>query len=525
MILEKFVQVETIIETTFAWFALFFLASLPILILLGLMIFRHWGAHLAGSFSWLVAVGVAALFFGLTPQVWWVSQARGLLLSIYVLAVLWPALLLYHLVSRVGGISALAAGLQSAIRDRALLLVIVAWAFSGMLEGLAGFGLPVAVVSPMLVALGVEPVLAVIAVAVGHSWAVTFGDMGVVFQTLVGVTHLDAAQLMPLSGIMLGIVCFFCGIATVQILHSQHTRRSLAIQVVLISLIIALVQYGLAAFGLIPLSAFGAGLVGVITAMLISPTARPKFTHPSTPLMAALGSYGGLAALMTVITLPTPLRTALSSLVWQANFPQVITQMGFLTTAGGGQVFRPWVHPGAATLCVTMISYFVYRRANLCNAEDGRAVLQATYRSAMPASLGIVFTVGLSTLMDHTGMTQLLARGLAEAIGSAFPLISPLIGILGAFATGSNNNSNVLFAPLQKNAALLLQIDPRLLLAAQTAGGALGSMIAPAKITVGCSTVGLKGQEGRIVRVTLFYCLAIGLSLGGLALLWAKLTP
>ena len=67
-----------------------------------------------------------------------------------------------------------------------------------------------------------------------------------------------------------------------------------------------------------------------------------------------------------------------------------------------------------------------------------------------------------------------------------------------------------------------LRIDPRLLLAAQTAGGALGSMIAPAKLIVGCSTVGLKGREGDVLRRTLFYGLGSGLLLGGLALLFSQ---
>jgi L-lactate permease len=47
-------------------------------------------------------------------------------------------------------------------------------------------------------------------------------------------------------------------------------------------------------------------------------------------------------------------------------------------------------------------------------------------------------------------------------------------------------------------------------------------MIAPAKLTVGCSTVGLKGCEGDVLRRTLFYGLGIGLLLGGLALLFAR---
>jgi L-lactate permease len=40
----------------------------------------------------------------------------------------------------------------------------------------------------MLVSLGVAPVQAVAATAVGHAWAVTFGNMGVIFQTLTTIT-------------------------------------------------------------------------------------------------------------------------------------------------------------------------------------------------------------------------------------------------------------------------------------------------------------------------------------------------
>src|SRR5512139_3815070 len=113
----------------------YILAALPILVLLGLMIGPRWGAQKAGPASWLCGVVVAWLAFGLTPEVLWVSQARGLLLSLFVLAVLWPALLLYNIVDRTGGIRAIAAGLERAVGDRGLLLLLLAWAFSGLLEG------------------------------------------------------------------------------------------------------------------------------------------------------------------------------------------------------------------------------------------------------------------------------------------------------------------------------------------------------------------------------------------------------
>ncbi|MBE0695380.1 MAG: L-lactate permease [Anaerolineaceae bacterium] len=497
-----------------------FLAALPILVLLGLMIGPRWSAQKAGPASWLAGAVVAGLAFGLTPAVLWVSQARGLLLSFFVLAVLWPALLLYNIVDRTGGIKAIARGLEGVIGDRGLLLVLLAWAFSALLEGLAGFGLPIAIVSPMLVALGVEPVIAVAAVAVGHAWSVTFGDMGVILQTLSGVVKQDPAVLAPAAGLALGAACLVCGLSAAQILKQGR----LWLRVIALGLLMAGVQYGLAVAGLTPLAALGAGLAGLIGGVLASRPRSGEGRQPGMippPLAAALASYGGLALLMTLIAWPGPLRAAIFPAVWQPQFPAVATIAGTITPAGPGQAFRPFVHPGTSILCVALLSYVFYRRASLCGRGDLRAAAHATWRSAAPSSLGIIATVGLSTMMEHSGMTQLLARSLASLMGAAFPLVSPLVGMLGAFATGSNNNSNILFAPLQNNIAGLLAIDPRLLLATQTAGGALGSMIAPAKLTVGCSTVGMRGHEGDVLRHTLFYGLGIGLLLGALALLFA----
>ena len=40
-------------------------------------------------------------------------------------------------------------------------------------------------------------------------------------------------------------------------------------------------------------------------------------------------------------------------------------------------------------------------------------------------------------------------------------------------------------------------------------GGAVGSVFAPAKVVVGCSTAGLAGREGPVLRLNLIYGLVI----------------
>ena len=74
--------------------------------------------------------------------------------------------------------------------------------------------------------------------------------------------------------------------------------------------------------------------------------------------------------------------------------------------------------------------------------------------------------------------------------------------------TGSNTNSNVIFGQLQQGTALSLGISITIILAAQTAGGAIGSLFAPAKVIVGCSTV--KGaQDSQVLKKATIYGLLI----------------
>jgi lactate permease len=132
-----------------------------------------------------------------------------------------------------------------------------------------------------------------------------------------------------------------------------------------------------------------------------------------------------------------------------------------------------------------------------------------------------VTLVAMAVVMAHAGMTEILARGLATGFGGAFAFVAPWIGALGAFMTGSNTNSNVLFGMLQTRTAELLGYSLPIVLAAQTAGGAVGSIFAPTKIVVGASTAGMAGQEGLILRRLLLYCLPF---IAGLGLVtWAAL--
>ncbi len=509
----------------------YLLAATPILVVLVIMMVFRVGGQYAGPIGLLTGILVASLAFGLNWQVLWVSQLKGVLLSLFVIAVFLPALLLYNTVNQANGIQAVAAALGNLITDRGILLIVIAWAFSSMLEGLAGFGLPVAIVSPMLTGLGVDPILAVSAVAIGHAWAVTFGDMGVVFQTLTALVKQDPAGLASMVTIMLGIAGLMCGLAVANLFN----RRDRWPVVIVLAAVMGLVQYFCAVNQIPALASFLAGLAGVGGGILINriwfsnqaqPTTQPisqaKTNSKISPLQSALASYGFLSILMAIINLVQPLRQVLARVVWSVSFPQVQTMAGFVTAARQNQTYQPLLHPGTTILLVALLSFLMNKIVGLYQKTGLATIGSLTIKAAWPAMIGIFSMVGLSTIMDHTGMNLLLARLLSGLFYSAFPLISPLMGMLGAFATGSNNNSNVLFASLQEGIAVILKISPGIIVSAQTTGGSLGSMIAPAKIIVGLSTVNRPGQDGDVLRKTLPYGLTIGLIMGIITLILSK---
>ena len=75
-----------------------------------------------------------------------------------------------------------------------------------------------------------------------------------------------------------------------------------------------------------------------------------------------------------------------------------------------------------------------------------------------------------------------------------------------------------MFGQIQKQTAIALALSVPLILAAQTSGGAIGSLFAPAKVVVGCSTVE-GADEGRVLRDASVAGLSIVFVIG--LLVWA----
>ena len=507
------------------------LALSPIIVVLVLMVGFRWGGSRAGPVGWLVALVVGVVFFGATPELLFYSQIKGILLSLYVLYIVWMALVLYNVVNEAGAIAVIGKGIARLTADRTMQLLILGWAFSSFLQGVAGFGVPIAVVAPLLAGMGFEPVVAVAAVAIGHSWSVTFGDMAASFHALIGASGIEGALLAPWSGIFLGMACFGCGLAAAHAYDGFKALRRALPAVLLLGAAMSVAQYLLAVSGLWNLAGFLSGLVGLGLGAAVTrlPFYRRSVGDPQSTAVAvdeerqgpslylAVSAYLILVVIVAGAELVPQLYTLLNSVVIELSFPRLKTATGWVTEAGTGRTISIFGHAGALLGYTSLIAYFIYRRAGHYQPQALERIWRKTLSSAVPSSIGIASMVGMAMIMDHSGMTYLLAKGISESVGAAFPLFSPLVGTLGAFITGSNTNSNVIFAPVQQRTAELLGISAIVILGAQTTGGALGSMLAPAKVIVGCSTAGLAGQEGQVMKKTLPYGLLIAGFIGLLA--------
>ena len=505
------------------------LAFSPVLLVLILMLGLRWGGSKAGAVGWLVALIVAALGFGAGPRVLGYAQVKGVLLTLDVLYIIWTALLLFHIADEAGAVRIIGERLPSLTADRMMQGLLLGWVFVSFLQGMGGFGVPVAVVAPLLVGLGFGPVQAVVMASIGHGWAVTFGSLATSFMALMAATDLPGEILAPEAALLLGAASAVCG-AIVAHAGSGWKGMLRGLPAILtLSAVMGVVQYLLATHGLWTLGATGAALAGLVVGVGLTrlplyhhahdeekatiaegladaPADAPPDDGKQRSLVISLSAYAVLIALAFAINLIPPVKTLFNSVRLTLQFPELVTAQGWVTPAGPGRRISLFGHPGAILLYTSLIAYGIYQVAGYYQPGAAGRILTKVARGAVKSSLGIAAMVGMATIMSHAGMTNLLAQGISASVGqTAYPAVAPFVGALGAFMTGSNTNSNVVFGALQQQTAELLGLSVTLILAAQTAGGALGSVLAPAKVIVGCSTVGLGGKEGDVISRMLSY--------------------
>ena len=122
--------------------------------------------------------------------------------------------------------------------------------------------------------------------------------------------------------------------------------------------------------------------------------------------------------------------------------------------------------------------------------------------------------------VNDAGMDSMplaLAKTLAALTGEAWPALASYVGGLGAFITGSNTVSDLLFAQFQWDMATQLKLSKEIIVAAQAVGGGMGNMICIHNVVAVCAVVGLSGSEGMIIKKTFWPFLLYGIIVGIIA--------
>jgi lactate permease len=161
--------------------------------------------------------------------------------------------------------------------------------------------------------------------------------------------------------------------------------------------------------------------------------------------------------------------------------------------------------------------------------DEMGAAWRRSVEQVAPAALTLIIAVSMTQVMiqsqtntaDLLGMMEALSRALAIGAGGLLPMISPWIGAIGSFMTGSNTSSNILFSVLQYNAAETVELSRVVVVSLQNVGGGLGNMVSVLNVAAICGVVGITGREGDMLRKTLVPTVVFALFAGLLGMLFS----
>ena len=532
-------------------------ALLPLAVILYLLVGRNWKAATAAPVGFFLAIAAAVLVFQAPARLIALQTVKGVWDALFILYVIVPALLLYEVSKEAGAFHAIRRGIESYTPNELLHVLAIGWVFSSFLQGITGFGAPAAVTAPLLVAFGVRPFWAVVIALTGHTWANTFGTLAVAWEGLTAVTDMENASATALtSGLMLLLANLFAGLLIAWMFGRGRGLREALPAVIIISaihgggqLLLAPIAPTLANF--LPVTV----ALGTVFLLARSPSYRKDTEDTESEVMkpgeldddedwealaeeavgheekemsllTALAPYLVLIGLIVVALLIGPVNALLGSVRLGFPFPELQTGTGFVTPGSESyRSFAPLTHPGTFLLLSALFAFLLFRAKGEIRPGRIDDILVGTVRTSIPSAVALFALIPLAKVMEGSGQTLVLSQGIAAvAPGLVYAFLAPVVGVLGSFMTSSNLSSNILFGPLQESTAAALGISQVAVLAAQTAGGAIGNAIAPGIVLLGSGAVGVSDRMGEIIRINMRYVLISLLLIGILAVLAALIS-
>ncbi|CAL8898919.1 L-lactate permease [Kocuria varians] len=500
-------------------------AAVPIIVfLVCMMLFKLTGLK-SGVIALVVQVLVALLVFHMPVPAVAGAGLLGLLTALWPIAyIIIMAVWLYRLSVRSGRFEVIRSSIASVSADQRIQVLLIGFAFGAFLEGVAGFGVPIAICAALLVQLGFPPLRAAVLCLVANVAAGAYGAIGVPVLVGAQVTSMDVQDLSRALALLLQPLTFLVPFLLVWMVDGVRGLRETWLPALVSGAVFCVAQGGLLWFMGPELADLAAGLLAMVSLFALCHVWSPRHvsrvpeapetaeaSHPAGEVIRAWSPFYILTFVILLWSVPAVqnifTKGALGFTTFKVPMPGLTGQV---TTAAGNVVNATWNFSilgatGTAILISVLITFFTTPQLH---AKELFEELSGAVKALGPAIVLIAVILVLANIANYSGGSTAMGTALAAA-GPIFPLIAPVIGWIGVFLTGSVVNNNTLFAPLQVATAEGIGASPALLVGTNTAGGTTAKVISPQSIAIAAGAVGLNGREAEIMRGSLFYSLGM----------------
>ena len=478
------------------------LAIIPVLLLIVLMAFFKMSGDKSSIISLIVTMLIALFGFAFSVDNLFYSFLYGALKAVSpILIIILMAIFSYNVLLKTEKMEIIKQQFTSISTDKSIQVLLLTWGFGGLLEAMAGFGTAVAIPAAILISLGFKPIFSATVSLIANSVATAFGAIGTPVLVLAKETNLDVLHLSTNVVLQLSVLMFL--IPLVLLFLTNPKLKALPKNIFLALLVggVSLAGQYLAAryMGAESPAIIGSILSIIVIVLYGKLTASKEEKERKSTLRTKdiLNAWSIYLLILFLIILTSPLFPELRSTL-ENNW---ITRISLPINASTVNYTISWLtHAGVLLFLGTFIGGLIQG----AKVKELFIVLWNTVKQLKKTFITVICLVGLSTIMDASGMIAIIA----SAPGSLYPLFAPVIGCLGTFITGSDTSSNILFGKLQASVAGQIHVSPDWLSAANTVGATGGKIISPQSIAIATSAGNQQGKEGEILKAAIPYALA-----------------
>src|SRR5213083_1503521 len=160
-------------------------AGLPLYVLFVLLAILRLPAWICALAAMLTAFVLGWLVWGMPFGISVGTATEGMAFGLWPISwIVLNAVFFHNLTVASGDFDVIKRSLTRLTTDRRLQVLLVAFSFGALIEGIAGFGAPVAITASILASLGFEPVTAAVLALLANTAPVAFGSIGIPVVTL-----------------------------------------------------------------------------------------------------------------------------------------------------------------------------------------------------------------------------------------------------------------------------------------------------------------------------------------------------